>query len=120
MANIYYELGLMQAYGRETIVVRIGQVRLPSDLARTEHIASGRGFPGRFKQFLESLAARHDYYLTLAGNVEKNPLLAIDYLRRAFLLSNENALRGRARDILDSTGLGERALSSVEKLLVAF
>lgn len=32
MANIFYELGLMQAYGRETVVIKIGKVKLPSDL----------------------------------------------------------------------------------------
>lgn len=48
LANVYYELGWMQAYGRETVVVRIGDVRLPSDLVRPEHIAVDERFSQGF------------------------------------------------------------------------
>src|SRR5690606_28196822 len=38
IANIFYELGLMQAYGKETVVVKTPTTRMPSDFVRTEHI----------------------------------------------------------------------------------
>lgn len=120
MANIYYELGMLQAYGRETVVVKVGSPTLPSDFARTEFVAAGRGFPSRFKPFVDSLRDRNEYYLKLADTVENNPLLAIDYLRRAALLTGDVRLNDRAREILSAGGVGDRAKSSVERLMLAF
>src|SRR5690606_26589779 len=56
LANIYYELGLMQAYGHETVVVKIGKPLLPSDFVRTEYIPAGRGLPVRLDRFLSGIA----------------------------------------------------------------
>lgn len=120
MANIFYELGWMQAYGRETVVVRVGDVKFPSDLVRTEYISLDRNFNRRIKAFLRSLAERADYYVDLAGQLEKNPLLAIDYLRRSYLLSGDDALRSRARLVYNEAGLGNRARDSVERLMSTF
>lgn len=120
MANIFYELGWMQAYGRETIVVRVGDVKFPSDLVRTEYISLDRNFNRRIKAFLRSLAERADYYVVLADQLEKNPLLAIDYLRRSYLLSGDDALGRRARLVFKGAGLGNRAADSVERLMATF
>ena len=120
MANVFYELGLMHAYGRETVVVKVGDVKLPSDLVRTEYISFDRTFSRQFAAFLASLADRADYYLTLADQLEKNPLLAIDYLRRSFLLSADVSLRRRAKRIFEEAGFGDRARDSVEHNLVRF
>jgi methylmalonyl-CoA mutase cobalamin-binding subunit len=120
MANIFYELGMMHAYGRETVVIKVGNVVLPSDLIRTEYISFDRTFASEFTAFLSSLRGRADYYLTLADQLEKNPLLAIDYLRRSFLLSGDKALRKRAMTIFKNAGLDGRAKDSVEHNLVRF
>jgi hypothetical protein len=120
MANVFYELGLMQAYGRETVVVRVGDVTLPSDLVRTEYIQFDRSFSRRFGAFLLSLNQRAEYYVTLADQLEKDPLLAIDYLRRSYLLSGDAALRRRANKIFNEAGFTERARDSVERNLVHF
>jgi hypothetical protein len=120
MANIYYELGMLQAYGRETLVVKVGAPALPSDFVRTEYLEAGRGFPGRLKSFIEELQERSRYYLKLAGNVEKNPLLAVDYLRRAALLNGDPRLKERARELLTASGMGDRAKTSVEGLMLEF
>jgi methylmalonyl-CoA mutase cobalamin-binding subunit len=120
MANVFYELGLMHAYGRETVVVKVGGVQLPSDLVRTEYIELDRAFAVKFAAFMASLDERADYYLTLADQLEKNPLLAIDYLRRSYLLSGDKALERRARNIFAESGFAERARDSVEHNLVRF
>jgi hypothetical protein len=120
MANIFYELGWMQAYGKETVVIKIGDVKLPSDLVRTEYINMDARFTPSLRDFLNSLRERAEYYKTLAGLLEANPLLAIDYLRRAYLLTGTVALRRRATQIFKESGLDDRARDSVERLMITF
>jgi hypothetical protein len=119
MANIYYELGLMQSYGRQTIVIKVGAVKLPSDFVRTEYI----NFDGRFMQGMRDFvsAVRKDaaYYEVVAKQLEKNPLLAIDYLRRAYLLTGKKSLKREMARLFASSGLDDRAPNSVERLLAS-
>ena len=49
-----------------------------------------------------------------------NPVLAIDYLRRAFLISGDERFREKVRTHLDSRKLGDRAKNSVELLAATF
>jgi hypothetical protein len=120
MANVFYELGWMHAYGRETVVVPIGSVDLPSDLVRTEYVAFDASFSRRSRAFIDSLDDRAAYYQTLATQLERDPLLAIDYLRRAYLLTGDEAIRQRARAVFAEGELSDRARNSVERLMVAF
>lgn len=120
MSNIFYELGWMQAYGKETIVVRAGNVAIPSDFVRTEYVPFDRNFKRRLRSFMKELAERAKYYAVVGEQVERNPLLAIDYLRRAFLLTDDESLRQRAREIYSTSGLKSRAKNSVETLLANF
>jgi hypothetical protein len=120
MANIFYEFGWMHAYGRETVVIKIGDVKLPSDLVRTEYIEMNDRFNQSLGDFLTSLDQRAEYYQTLAAQLEANPLLAIDYLRRAYLLTGKAALRRRATQIFRQSSLDDRALNSVERLMATF
>ena len=66
------------------------------------------------------LAERAEYYVLAAEQLERNPLLAIDYLRRAFLITRDTDLRARAKQIAAEAGIGDRAKNSVEALLVGF
>lgn len=120
MANIYYELGWMQAYGRETVVIKIGDVKLPSDFVRTEYIALDANFTRNLKGFLNSLGDRADYYERLASLLEQNPLLAIDYMRRAYLLTGCSEFKHNAKHIFDSMGLHDTTGASIERLMVNF
>jgi hypothetical protein len=120
LANIYYELGLMQAYGKETLVIRVNDVQIPSDFVRTEYLPYDHKFLKGFTTFLDSLDQRTEYYLLMAQQLERNPLLAIDYLRRAYLLTADPSLRGRAQGIHAGAGLRDRAKNSLETLLAQF
>jgi hypothetical protein len=120
LANIYYELGLMQAYGRETVVVRIGRPELPSDFVRTEYIDAGSHLERQLASLLDDLRERAEYYEKMAEQLENNPLLSIDYFRRAFLLTNDKTHRERARAIFAEYDLGRRARSSVERMAISF
>lgn len=119
-SNIFYEIGLMQAYGKETLVIKTKNVKIPSDFIRTEYIEYGRGFTGKLNQFLDSFFELNEYYETTADSLEKNPLLAIDYLRRAYLISGEKSYRKKAKSILSNVSLDGRAKNSVEMTLAKF
>lgn len=120
MANVFYELGWMHAYGRETVVIKVGEVKLPSDLVRTEYIDMNVRFTKSLGDFLTSIRERAKYYQDLAGLLEENPLLAIDYLRRSYLLTGDVALKRRATQIFAGSDLADRARDSVERLMVTF
>ncbi|MDZ7780395.1 MAG: hypothetical protein U5R14_10770 [Gemmatimonadota bacterium] len=120
LANIYLELGHMQAYGKELLVVKTPAAEVPSDLVRTEYVEWAPGFRVRLSAFLGGLMERAEYYSLVADQLERNPLLAIDYLRRAFLITGNADLRTRAEKIAAGAGLEGRARNSVEALLVRF
>lgn len=120
VANIFYEMGVMQAYGKETLVVKTPQARVPSDFVRTEYVEYGGSFAESLERFMESLQKRAQYYTLVADQLDNNPLLAIDYLRRAYLITGDDTLREQAHEIFDNAGLENRARNSVEMLLIGF
>lgn len=120
MANIFYELGLMHAYGKETIIVKVGDIKIPSDFVRTEYVQYNAGFEKCFCDFINSLEERADHYSFLAEQLENNPLLSIDYLRRAYMLTGQKKYQTKAKHILSNCGIEQRAKNSVENLMVSF
>lgn len=120
LANIFFELGWFQAYGKETIVIPVGDVDVPSDFVRTEYVKYDGHFDRRFNAFMSSVSDQAEYYKVLAEQVENNPLLAIDYLRRAYLLGGDKKCRTAAREAFAQAGFTGRAKNSVETLLVQF
>jgi len=120
LANVFYEIGLMQAYGKETLVIKTVGTKMPSDFVRTEYIDFTTGFKKKLTKYLEKYFNWAGDYEFMSELVEKNPLLAIDYLKRAWLISGENAYRQKAREIFQGAGIEGRAKNSVEMLLVDF
>jgi hypothetical protein len=121
-ANIFYEIGLMQAYGKETLIIKTVGTKVPSDFVRTEHIQFADDFEEKLDNFLQSFFKQAEYYkFFIADQVEnKNPLLAIDYLKRAYLISGEEVYREEAIKIFQKASIKERAKNSVEMLLIDF
>ena len=54
-ANIFYELGVAQAMGKETLLLKTPEADIPSDFTRTEYICFDSSFDGRFTAYLDSL-----------------------------------------------------------------
>ena len=119
-ANIYYELGVAQALGKETLLVKSPKASVPSDLVRTEYVEFNGQFGANFGLYLESLREQADHYEVVADQLDRNPILAIDYLKRAFLITGEERLRGKAQELLGAAGLERRARNSVEQLAADF
>lgn len=120
LTNIFYELGMMDSMGKHTVVVKSPGAAIPSDFVRTEYILSDGNFTRRFRSFLDSTLELESYFVTLAEGLEKNPLLSIDYLRRAYLVGGNEDYRERSRQVLDEAEITGRAKNSVEMLLAGF
>lgn len=119
-ANVFYEIGIAQTLGKETVVIKTKEAKIPSDFVRTEYIEYGEDFATKVDRYLDSFFNRADYYETMADQLDNNPLLAIDYLRRAFLISGSSDIKDKATVISGQLALGERAKNSVEMLLTDF
>jgi hypothetical protein len=61
-----------------------------------------------------------DYYETIADQLDRNPLLAIDYLRRSYLITGNSKLKRKAKRLYKEASIEDRAKNSVEKLLLDF
>lgn len=119
-ANIFYELGVAQALGKETVIIKSPGSRMPSDFVRTEFIQFDSEFESNFNSFLSSVFEQASYYELLADQLEKNPVLALDYLKRAYLIRGDDTLKAKATRIVESEGLDQRAANSVELLAASF
>lgn len=119
-ANIYYEIGVAHALGKETLLIKSPRVAVPSDFVRTEYVEFNADFRGNFTAYLESLPEQAEHYEVVADQLDRNPILAIDYLKRAFLISGDERLRQKASELLDEAALEDRAKNSVELLAAAF
>jgi hypothetical protein len=120
LSNIFYEIGLAQVLGKESIVIKTEEATIPSDFVRTEYIKHDGNFERRMDQYVNRFFRQGEWYELLADNLERNPLLSLDYLRRAFLISGKESLRDDVSEICQSLALHERAKNSVESLLAAF
>ena len=119
-ANIYYELGIAQALGKETIIVKSPKAEIPSDFVRTEYIEFNNEFDRNFSKYLATLNEQAEHYELVADQLDRNPILAIDYLKRAFLITGDDRLRQKAHLILEEAGVEARAKNSVEQLAASF
>ncbi len=119
-ANIYYEIGVAQALGKETLLIKSPRAKIPSDFVRTEYVEFNGAFQDSFYDYLESLPTQADHYELVADQLDRNPILAIDYLKRAFLISGDERLRKKAQELLNEAALGDRAKNSVEILAATF
>lgn len=119
-ANIFYELGVAQALGKETVVIKSPEAEIPSDLIRSEYITFDDDFPENFLAYMGTIHEQAEYYLILADQLDRNPVLTLDYLKRAFLITGDEQLKERARNIVESAGLEERAKNSVELIAAMF
>ena len=120
LANIFYEIGLLQAYGKETLVIKTSNSSIPSDFVRTEYLEYNSKFDDNIEKYFTTFFSYSDYYEEMADQLENDPLLAIDYLRRAYLITGEDKYRKKAKRIFTSSPMPQRARNSVEMLLIHF
>jgi hypothetical protein len=118
--NVFYEVGIAQSLGKETLVIKTKEAKVPSDFVRTEYIEYGEDFEQRIAKYLTYFFERAEYFVTMADQLENNPLASIDYLRRAYLITGDEACRKEAEKIIEF-GIPEgRAKTSVDMMLADF
>jgi len=120
MSNIYYELAYAQATGKETVLVKSKKAKLPSDLSGIEYIEYNNNFENNFTNFFKQCFDIAKHYETTADQLDQNPVLALDYLCRAYLITGNENLRDKAKKLLTSADLDKRAKNSVEKMRIPF
>ena len=119
-ANIFYELGVAQALGKETVIIKSPKATIPSDFIRTEYITFDSKFTSRFNQYIEDLKEHAEHYELVADQLDRNPILALDYLKRAYLITGDPELKKKAKLLVKNAGLQKRATNSVELLAADF
>ncbi len=87
IANIYYELGMMDALGKETLIIKSKDYEIPSDFKRTEYVNFDSSFITSFKKFQSNINEREEHYWLMGELMQADPVLAIDYIKRAYLLN---------------------------------
>lgn len=119
-ANIYYELGVAQALGKETVIIKGENAKVASDFVRSEYIEFDGAFTKKFSKYLKATLEQAEHYEIVADQLDRNPILALDYLKRAFLITGDLRLRKKAKALLKRAHLKGRAANSVEILAATF
>lgn len=120
MANIVYEIGLMQALGKETLVVKAPGAVVPSDFVRMEYVVADGTLERKLGAYISYLKDQEAHYGQMGALVENNPLLALDYTRRAYLVFGPDEWNDQADTLVAASDLKERATDSVEMILASF
>lgn len=91
--NIYYELGMMDAMGKNTIVVKSDDYEISSDLIRTEYINFDKDFKNNFKKYLDNIIKNiNDFYIDMAKATKSNISLSLDYTLKSYLITGDSVI----------------------------
>jgi hypothetical protein len=118
ISNVYYELGLMQASGKETVIIKTPNMEVPSDFIRTEWIDYDNRLKQRLDKFFDKVAEQAEHYTIMAEGLEKNPFVSLDYLKRAYLITGNSEYKNKAIEILvNCSGLDSHTHGIVKDFL---
>jgi len=99
ISNIFYEVGVLNALGKETIVVKTPEFKMPSDFVRTEYVEFDSDFSNRIENFIITTFELAEHYDIMAESLEANPNLSIDYWRRAFIITGDETYIDKAEKL---------------------
>lgn len=100
ISNIFYEIGVLNALGKETIVIKTKDFIIPSDFIRTEYIEYDDKFSEKINNFLDQVFELSDHYEIMGESLEANPLLTIDYYKRAYLITGDKKYFNKTKEII--------------------
>ena len=99
ISNVFYEIGLMQAMGKETLIIKSPGIRVPSDFIRTEYIEYRQGFSRKLNTYIRKLWEQAEHYMIVADQIITSPILSIDYIARAFLITGEEGYKTKMSQV---------------------
>lgn len=76
----------MDSLWKETLIIKWNNTEIPSDFKRTEYIKYDENFSSNINKFFEELYKRTEHYKLMWENMENNPILSLDYYKRAYLI----------------------------------
>ncbi|MEX2345437.1 MAG: hypothetical protein WD604_07480 [Balneolaceae bacterium] len=120
MANVFYEIGVLQSYGKETLIIKTKKTKIPSDFVRTEYISFDQHFDSSLDKYFNFFFSLEEYFIQMSEQLENNPLLSIDYLKRAYLISGDEDYKKKVKELSNALDLAARAKNSVENLITRF
>jgi hypothetical protein len=118
--NIFYEIGLLEATGKETLVIKTKDIMIPSDFIRTEYIEYDNDFENKINKYFDSISKLQDHFDFMAKQLKKDPLIAIDYLRRAYLITGDDGYRKKAQILYSESCKKGTVIPCVQDLFVNF
>jgi hypothetical protein len=107
ISNIFYEIGLLTALGKETLIIKSKNFEMPSDFVRTEYIEYDDSFDSKIKNFIEHLEEQGDYYNIMAENLHSKPVVSLDYYRRSYLLNGDESIKESAKKVFEKEHFDE-------------
>ena len=102
ISNIFYEIGVLNALGKETIVIKTKDFSIPSDFIRTEYIEYDDQFLEKINKFLDQVFDLADHFEIMGESLEANPILSIDYYKRAYLITGDTKYFRKTEEIIDN------------------
>ena len=115
IANIFYEIGLLQALGKETLIIKTEESNVPSDLVRTEHIEYDRKFKNKINKYIKTYIELAGHYELLGCELIKNPITSIDYLKRSHLMTGKSNARNKINKIISNLFSPEYFTKEIKK-----
>ncbi len=109
ISNIFYEVGVLNALGKETIVIKSPGFKIPSDFIRTEYIEFNSDFTKQLNKFLDEVFELADHYELVGEALEANPVLTVDYYKRAFLISGDSRYFKMTKEIIQKIKLDKQS-----------
>src|SRR5690606_17039616 len=117
ISNIFYEVGVLNALGKETIVIKSKEFSIPSDFIRTEYIEYDGNFKEKINKLLDKIEELADHYDLMGDELEANPVLSIDYFKRAYLLNGNTTYFKKVKDLMDKESFDSQTRFGIKNFL---
>lgn len=117
ISNIFYEVGVLSALGKEIIVIKTKEFPIPSDFIRTEYIEFDNHFKEKINNFFNQVFELAEHYDIMAECLENNPNLSIDYWRRAYLITGKQIFLKKARAFFEQNSFDTQSKLFINNFL---
>jgi len=115
IANIFYEIGLLQALGKETLIIKTRGTNIPSDFIRTEYIEYNNKFKEKINEYLKTYFEQSEHHELLGCELIKDPIISIDYLKRSYLMTGDSNTKNKINKIISNLFSTEYFTEEIKK-----